>query len=120
MRFLIFTLAVAATYSIPFADEALAALIGVLMVTYYAIVYKLKTGLSISVLEDNGVENIQHSTIAVITNLVGVTAVILKTSYAFIGWIALPWVIISILTVATSWLIYFEYIEIRSNDEDET
>jgi len=119
MKYIILLAIVAVQYNYPYSAEILASIITVFGAIYYYLAFKLAAGLNRSELVVDNLHQVQSTTLSVLANGVAVATLILNTSYAFIGWMALPWVALTLMTITMAWLMYFEYIEINPAEDDE-
>ena len=119
MKYIILLAIVAVQYNYPYAAEILASIIAVFGAIYYRLAFKLAAGLNRSELVVDNVHQVQSTTLSVLANGVAVVTLILNTPYAFIGWMAAPWIALTLMTMTMAWLMYFEYIEINPAEDDE-
>lgn len=119
MKYINMLLVFGVIYSVPYASLVLACVMGVFAVVYYHLCFDMAAGLKISGIPETETSNLQSSTLSVGTNLVAVATLIMQTQYAWIGYMAAPWVAITLGTMTLAWLVHFEIIEINMKDDEE-
>ena len=118
MKYINMALVFAVMYSVPYAGVTLACIIALFSAIYYKICFDLSAGLKSSFIPESTTSNLQSTTISVGSNVVSVAALIMQTPYAWIGYMALPWIIITISTMTLGWLIHYEFVEINNKDDE--
>lgn len=119
MKYILIAAVFATIYGYPYGPEILAAFVSMFCLFYYWLAFKLAAGLNRSNLIMAEIDEMQSITLSVLANLTAVATLIIQTPYAFIGYIALPWIALSMSTMTMAWLIYFKFVEINAVEPED-
>lgn len=118
MKYIVILIIFAVNFGYPYGAEILASVIGVFGLIYYYLSFRLAAGLNRAEIIIGDVREIQSTTLSVLANFTAVMTLIFSTPYAIVGWLCVPWVVLTLMTVSISWLMYFKFIEINPVDDE--
>ena len=119
MKYILLAVVFATFYGYPYGAEILASVILLFTTVYYYLAFKLAAGLNNSILAVDEVRRLQETTLAVFANGLAVATLIIQTPYEIVGWVSLPWIVLTFMTTILSWLVYFEFVEIKPKESEE-
>ena len=119
MKYVLLLSVFAVMFGYPYGAEVLVSIVGLFGLVYYYLAFKLAAGLNTSLISVGDMHQVQSSTLSVFTNGLAVTTLIMETPYAIVGWMAVPWVALTMMTMSMAWLLYFEFIEINPKEDSE-
>ena len=119
MKYILLLVVFSVMFGYPYGAEVLVSIVGLFGLIYYYLTFKLAAGLNISLISVEDVHRVQSSTLSVFTNGLAVATLIMQTPYAIVGWMAVPWVGLTMMTMCMAWLLYFEFIEINPKEDGE-
>lgn len=117
MKYIIIGLLFAVSYGVNMTPEILAAFVALLSTIYYGLVFRVMAGLNGSTIGETDRSKLQNITLNTITNIIACFALIVNTPYAFIGYIALPWVTTTTLMTILGWAIHFKLVILTSTTD---
>lgn len=119
MKYIVIAAVFATTYGYPYGAEILAGFVSLFGLVYYGLAFRLAAGLNRSNLIPGDRDRMQSTTLSVLANLTAVVTLIVQTQYAFIGYIALPWIVLSMSTLGLAWLMYFKFVELNDIEPED-
>jgi hypothetical protein len=118
LRLITLLLITATIYGYPYGAEMLATTIAFYGFMYYYILVNVVCGLKSMIMNWDDRQSMHDTTIAVLSNALAITTLIMVTPYAYIGYIALPWIGIMLSATLFGWLIHLEILEITDKDDE--
>ena len=116
MKYFMLAVTFGVVYGVGYSPEILAIFFGGFSLLYYSVVFSVMAGLKSSSLNFVSSER-WIRTQGAATNVISLYTLIMHTSYAYIGFMALPWVLLLLCTTLMGWALHLNIIDIIKKED---